>query len=190
MSAWSKSVKPVITGIPTSEIFMVDEAEAAVTPGITQSGWVRRTVNGSRKTYETLVAMADAATDAEYEAVLALAAGSFVASGVYKILTVGGTDFTLVGAADSSVGTVFTSTGTGTFASGVFVIGKSYTIVTAGTTDFTLVGAADSDVGTVFTATDVGSGTGTASQGTGTASQGTGTVVATGYDDDTEFPDA
>lgn len=68
MSAWSKSVKPVITGVPASEIFMVDEAECAATPGIAQPGWVRRTVVGSRKKYETLVAMADAFTDTEYEA--------------------------------------------------------------------------------------------------------------------------
>ena len=38
MSAWSKSVKPVITGVSASEIFMVDEAEVAATPGITQPG--------------------------------------------------------------------------------------------------------------------------------------------------------
>jgi len=68
MSAWSKSVKPVITGIDPADIFMVDEAEVAATPGITQPGWVKRTVNGSRVTYETLVAMADPFTDAEYEA--------------------------------------------------------------------------------------------------------------------------
>lgn len=68
MSAWSKSEKPVITGIPASEIFMVDEAECAATDGIAQPGWVRRTTVGSRVKYETLVAMADAATDAEYEA--------------------------------------------------------------------------------------------------------------------------
>jgi hypothetical protein len=68
MSAWSKSVKPVITGIPAGEIFMVDEAECAQTAGIAQPGWVRRKVDGSRIRYETLVAMADPATDAEYVA--------------------------------------------------------------------------------------------------------------------------
>lgn len=69
MSAWSKSVKPVITGIPAEEIYMVDEAEVAATPGITQPGWVRRVSHGgSRYTWETLVAMADPFTDTEYEA--------------------------------------------------------------------------------------------------------------------------
>ena len=69
MSAWSKSTKPVVTGISASDIFMVDEAEVAVTPGIAQPGWVyKKSHGGSRYTYETLVAMADPATDAEYEA--------------------------------------------------------------------------------------------------------------------------
>jgi len=40
MSAWSKTVKPVITGIDAADIFMVDEAEVAATPGIAQPGWV------------------------------------------------------------------------------------------------------------------------------------------------------
>lgn len=68
MSAWSKSEKPVITGVPASEIFMVDEAEVAANPGISQPGWVRKQTVGSRTKWETLVAMADAYTDAEYEA--------------------------------------------------------------------------------------------------------------------------
>ncbi|MDA8940561.1 hypothetical protein N9H34_00360 [bacterium] len=113
MSAWSKSVKPVITGVPASEIFMVDEAEVAATPGITQPGWVRRTTVGSRKKYETLVAMGAAATDAVYEAAVGLAGGALVVGTEYKILTTGDTDFTLVGADDSNPGTVFTATGVG-----------------------------------------------------------------------------
>jgi len=69
MSAWSKSTKPVVTGISASDIFMVDENEVAATPGITQPGWVyKKSHGGSRYTYETIVAMADAATDTEYEA--------------------------------------------------------------------------------------------------------------------------
>ena len=114
MSAWSKSVKPVVTGVPASEIFMVDEAEVAATAVITQPGWVRRKTQGSRTVYETLVAMADAATDAEYEAAVGVVATALVASTEYKILTTGDTDFTAVGAADSNPGTVFTATGAGT----------------------------------------------------------------------------
>jgi hypothetical protein len=113
MSAWSKSEKPVITGIPASEIYMVDEAEVAATPGIAQPGWVRRKVQGSRVVYETLVAMAAPATDAVYEAAVGLAGGALVVGTEYKILTTGDTDFTLVGADDSNPGTVFTATGVG-----------------------------------------------------------------------------
>ena len=43
----------------------------------------------------------------------AVTAGSFVATTSYTILTAGTTDFTLIGAADSVVGTVFTATGVG-----------------------------------------------------------------------------
>jgi hypothetical protein len=114
MSAWSKSVKPVITGVPASEIFMVDEAEVAATPGITQPGWVRRTLVGSRKKYETLVAMGAAATDAVYEAAVGVAAPDILPALNYKILTTGDTDFTAIGAADSDPGTVFLATGAGT----------------------------------------------------------------------------
>jgi len=97
----------------------------------------------------------------------------------YKIVTINDglsgadTDFTLIGAADNNVGTVFTATRTDITA-GSFEIGESYTIKTVGTTDFTLVGATDSNIGTVFTATGVGTGTGIATNsGTGT---GSGTV--------------
>mgnify|MGYP003339822850 FL=1 len=68
MSAWSKTVKPVVTGYNPDNIYMVDEAECAANPGIAQPGWVYVQQVGGRKKYETLVAMADAFTDAEYEA--------------------------------------------------------------------------------------------------------------------------
>ena len=41
-------------------------------------------------------------------------AGSFVIGARYKILTAGNTDFTLIGAANNNVGTIFTATGAGT----------------------------------------------------------------------------
>jgi hypothetical protein len=41
-------------------------------------------------------------------------AGSFIVGQQYKIVAVGSTDFTLIGAASNSVGTVFTATGVGT----------------------------------------------------------------------------
>ena len=43
-----------------------------------------------------------------------ITAGSFVVGNTYRIVTAGTTDFTLIGAADSNVGTIFTATGVGT----------------------------------------------------------------------------
>ena len=40
-------------------------------------------------------------------------AGAFLVGTKYRIVTAGSTDFTLIGAADSNVGTVFTATGVG-----------------------------------------------------------------------------
>ena len=113
MSAWSKSKKPVITGYDPANIFMVDEAECAANPAIAQPGWVYVQTVGDRKKYETLVAMADAATDLEYETANQTSAGSFVIGTQYKILTAGTTNFTLIGAANNNVGTTFTATGAG-----------------------------------------------------------------------------
>jgi hypothetical protein len=113
-------------------------------------------------------------------------AGNFNIGVTYTIATTGTTDFTLIGAANSNPGTVFTATGVGTgtgtaevdivqaydqgpgdpistTVAGNFNIGVTYAIVSTGTTDFTLIGAANSNPGTVFTATGVGTGTGTAS---------------------------
>ena len=81
-------------------------------------------------------------------------AGAFTTSTEYTIVSVGTTDFTTIGAADNTVGTVFTATGTGTGT------GTASRI----STDFTTIGAADNNIGTVFTATGVGSGTGTATR--------------------------
>lgn len=84
----------------------------------------------------------------------------------YQIVTVGDTNFTLIGAASNTVGIEFTATGsgvgTGTVVSGL-TVGTTYRIGTPGTTDFTLLGAANNLANTVFVATASGfnSGTGT-----------------------------
>jgi hypothetical protein len=57
-----------------------------------------------------------------------ITAGSFVVGEGYKILTVGSTDYTLIGAADNNIGTKFVTTGVGTgtgTATEVLVINKS-----------------------------------------------------------------
>ena len=94
-------------------------------------------------------------------------AGSFVAGTEYKIASINDgdsgadTDFTLIGAANNNVGTIFIATGVGTgtgtvttfetFTAQTLVEGEEYRILVPGTTDFTLIGEADSVVGTVFT---------------------------------------
>ncbi len=112
-------------------------------------------------------------------------AGEFVIGKQYKIVSIGvapdETDFTLVGADDNNIDTVFTATGVGagngeavlntaidaTYESvfprqsaDTIEVGSKYQIVSTGSTDFTLVGAVDSNPDTVFTATDVATGTG------------------------------
>ena len=52
-------------------------------------------------------------------ALVPVSAGSFVNGSSYVIVTVGTTDFTLLGAANNSIGTVFTANGTGTGGVGV-----------------------------------------------------------------------
>ena len=100
-------------------------------------------------------------TAGAFEPTVSVTAGSFVVGTEYTIATAGTTDFTLIGATDSVVGTVFTATGIGA-GTGTATYGKEYKIKTTGTTDYTLIGAADNNVGTVFTTTGVGTGTGTA----------------------------
>lgn len=66
MSAWSRTEKPVITGIDSANVvFGVDASEASNTPGVVSPGWVLRKQVGSRVLYETLVAMKQPPSDAE-----------------------------------------------------------------------------------------------------------------------------
>jgi len=107
------------------------------------------------------------------------AAGSFVVGTKYAIVSAGTTTFTSFGAANNTVGTIFTATNVGVqeVGAGYFVVGRQYTISTIGNTNFTLIGATANTVGLIFTATGVGTGTGFANyQGTGTA---TSVIVGT-----------
>ena len=78
----------------------------------------------------------------EFEAVLATA---IVATKTYIILTVGTTDFTLIGASDNNVGTTFVATGAGTGTG----TANDITIVTASSAyrDFTIEGQVYSALG-------------------------------------------
>jgi len=58
MSGWSRTTKPSAdTTISAGDIYGVDRNEIAVTEGISQTGWVKRTTVGSRVKHEVLVAM-------------------------------------------------------------------------------------------------------------------------------------
>jgi hypothetical protein len=100
-------------------------------------------------------------------------AGSFTLGSTYEIKSAGTTTFTAIGAANNTVGTIFTATGAGSgtgtaspspkdVAAGSFIVGRGYEIKTVGTTNFTTIGAVGSVVGSFFIATGVGTGTGTA----------------------------
>ena len=92
------------------------------------------------------------------------------ASRLYRIRTVGSTDFTLIGSGDNNVGTYFEASGAGIgdgtaslvsatiVADGSLQIGNDYYIRTVGTSTFTTVGAASNTIGTIFTATGADSG--------------------------------
>jgi hypothetical protein len=131
-----------------------------------------------------------------------ITAGAFVTGTEYKIKSIGTTDFTLIGAINNLVGTVFTATDAGigsgialeqvltpiasigvgpylteptvTVASTAIVADREYTILTPNDTDFTTIGAANSNVGTTFIASGPGTGTGTVSFNNITAGNASG----------------
>jgi hypothetical protein len=78
-------------------------------------------------------------------------AGSFIAGQQYKIVAVGSTDFTLIGASANTVGTVFTATGVGTgsgTASIVWVAFLGVTNLTATPTTYSISGTSGFATGT------------------------------------------
>lgn len=86
-------------------------------------------------------------------------AGSFIDGAQYTIVTVGTTDFTLIGAVSNTIGTIFTATGVGTgtgtanlrdVASSRVVNGSTYYIVTSTGGIYTGLGATSNAVGTTF----------------------------------------
>ena len=92
-------------------------------------------------------------------------AGSFVATKSYKIVSLGTTDFTAIGAVSVTAGS--------------FVTGTQYVITTVGGTDFTAIGATSNTIGELFTATGPGTSTGTALRTLFTATDvGEGTGIA------------
>jgi|APSaa5957512535_1039671.scaffolds.fasta_scaffold14284_2 hypothetical protein len=112
------------------------------------------------------------------------------------VLSVGGTQFTDIGASANTIGTTFT-VAFATVAATSIKLGHRYEILTVGSTDYTAIGADNSTIGTRFTATTVGTGTGTTYEigsGTGTVRPatmshmgvGSGTTAQTVSDSDLE----
>ena len=105
-------------------------------------------------------------------------ASSALIGRMYVIASAGTTDFTAMGAANSTVGTTFTVTATGsgtglvtpmvlnggvdfqTVSAGSLVTGTTYVIATPGSTTWTSVGAPNGLAGTIFNATATAAGTG------------------------------
>jgi len=110
-----------------------------------------------------------------YFPISTVTAGSFITGQLYKIVSIGTTNFIAVGAIANTVGNNFIATGVGSgtgtasttsnggVSAGAFQINTVYQITSVGTTNFTLIGALANTVGTNFRATGPGSGTGTAS---------------------------
>lgn len=115
-----------------AKVYFIDTTEAGVAAnrakGLQTPGWNLFTTytdagGNTRYKVETLVPMRVSSTDAGDVGAIVIAATAMANNKVYTIVTAGTTDFTLVGAANSDVGTSFTSnisggaaTGTGTVA--------------------------------------------------------------------------
>ncbi len=114
-----------------------------------------------------------------------VAGNALVQGNSYVIATLGMTNWALLGASSSTVGTVFTrnssaiTNGTAYLntGAGALVPAQIYVITSIGTTDFTSVGAATNTVGTTFTANGSAPAPGT---GTAIRITGTGAAVAAG----------
>lgn len=106
------------------QAYFVDTTEAGVASnkakGLGTPGWNLYTTyvdsdGNTRHRAENLIAMKRSAGDAgDVGATDPIVATALVADVTYVIVTTGTTDFTLIGAADSNPGTVFTATGAGT----------------------------------------------------------------------------
>ena len=193
MSLWGKTdtaadAPKYLSDADADNAYFVDITEAGVAAnkakGLGTGGWNLYSTytdsdGATRHRAENLVAMGVTAVNAGDVGAIVINATSMVIGTVYSVATTGTTNYTLVGAANSDVGTSFTATakgaGNGTvavtddiIAANAAVTDTEYYIVSTGTTDFTAIGAANSDVGTTFTANTAGG-----------AATGTGTLVAT-----------
>jgi hypothetical protein len=166
----------------------IDQVDCRVaTPCVSPYNWTVAAANRTLILDTTPGLMLSSITAEEYKTVTT--AGSFTVTNKYKILTVGTTDYTLIGAANNNPGTIFTATGVGagdgtalnltktynstdgvgfswTFgpvgniAANAVVVGQQYQIITVGSTNWVAMGASSNSTYLLFTATATGSGTG------------------------------
>jgi hypothetical protein len=106
-----RTVSPAITFIRVGTIIVINGA--AVIPAIAQAKLTDTNTEIWQDDGDG-VAQADEFSNIEFTADLVVTAGKFAIGTEYTIVTPGTTDFTLIGAADSIAGTVFTATGVGT----------------------------------------------------------------------------
>lgn len=94
-------------GLPYTSTVQPMNLDVDVHTGVTQG--IKKKVTGL--TFAFLNTLGCKATDGSYKTLLT--AGSFVAGQIYTIVSVGSTDFTLIGATSNTPGLIFTATGVG-----------------------------------------------------------------------------
>jgi hypothetical protein len=117
-----------------AKVYFIDTTEAGIAAnrakGIQTPGWNLYSTytaagGATRHKVETLVAMKVSAANAGDVGAIVIAATAMANNTVYTIRTAGDTDFTLVGAANSDVGTTFTSDISGGAATGTGTVARS-----------------------------------------------------------------
>jgi hypothetical protein len=95
------------------EIEFLNDSTLTLTFATAQSGYAAVSYGGMGATGPALAYRTTSATSMEIETG-PVVAGDFDTSRTYRIFSIGTTDFTLIGAASNTVGTIFTATGPGT----------------------------------------------------------------------------
>lgn len=147
MALWGKTdtqgdAPKYLSAEDKTKIYFIDTTEAAVAAnrakGLQTPGWnlfatYTDTNGNTRYKVETLVPMKVSGASAGDIGAIVINATAMANNKVYTIVTAGTTDFTLVGAANSDVGTTFTSNISGGAATGTGTVAVSDNSVAANT---------------------------------------------------------